>query len=84
MLFLPAGRACMLVTSPLVGEVAARSAAGEGMAPKAPAPQALTLSPTPPPSRGRGLIACLQRYTRNATPANVRTAASSVVSARHE
>ncbi len=42
------------LTSPLVGEVDARSAAGEGMAPKAPAAQALPLSPTPPPQGGRG------------------------------
>ena len=42
-------------TSPLVGEVDARSAAGEGMAPKAPALQSLPLSPTPLPQGERGL-----------------------------
>ncbi|HEX3122854.1 MAG TPA: CarD family transcriptional regulator, partial [Rhodanobacteraceae bacterium] len=45
------------ITSPRVGEVDARSAAGEGLAPQAPATQAQPLSPTPPPQGGRGLSA---------------------------
>ncbi|HEX3125322.1 MAG TPA: methionine synthase [Rhodanobacteraceae bacterium] len=43
------------LTSPLVGEVAARSAAGEGKAPQAPASQAPSPLPNPSPARGEGL-----------------------------
>ncbi|MBS0555913.1 MAG: methylmalonyl-CoA mutase family protein [Proteobacteria bacterium] len=58
----------LIFTSPLVGEVAARGAAGEGMAPKAPAAQAQPLSPTPLPqgergsSNDRSLVTLRQRY----------------------
>ena len=43
-----------LHTSPLVGEVGARSAPGEGIGVEDAAGFAFTLSPTPLPSRGRG------------------------------
>jgi len=43
-----------LHTSPLVGEVGARSAPGEGIGVEDAAGFAFTLTPTPPPSRGRG------------------------------
>ena len=46
-------------TSPLVGEVDAHSASGEGMAPKAPAAQTQPLSPTPLPQGERGLMLCI-------------------------
>jgi isobutyryl-CoA mutase len=58
----------LLPPLPSVGEVAARSAAGEGEAPKAPASQALPLSPTPLPqgerssSVDRSLLLLRQRY----------------------
>jgi len=41
------------LTSPLVGEVDARSSAGEGLAPQAPAAQA-SPSPQPLPRQGVG------------------------------
>jgi methylmalonyl-CoA mutase len=46
-------------TSPLAGEVDARSASGEGAAPQAPAAQAQPLSPTPLPQGERGLNSAL-------------------------
>ena len=58
----------LLITSPLVGEVDARSAAGEGKAPQAPAAQA-SPSPQPLPHQGGGakdvdhtLLTLRQRY----------------------
>ncbi|MGH8042676.1 MAG: methylmalonyl-CoA mutase family protein, partial [Rudaea sp.] len=47
-------QADLIFTSPLAGEVAAHSAAGEGKAPKAPAAQTHPLSPTPLPQGERG------------------------------
>ena len=58
LLFEPSSQApaqARALTSPLVGEVAAQSAAGEGKAPKAPASQATPL-PNPSPTRGEGLM----------------------------
>jgi hypothetical protein len=48
-----------------VGEVGARSAPGEGIGVEDAADSVFTLSPTPPPSRGRGLKSAQLRYDAN-------------------